>query len=209
MTDFQIPRLHLISNRSVCPLERFPAVAELAVDGGVDAIHLREKELSAGATLTAACEIRDKLEGRARLFINDRVDVAMISNAGGVQLGESSLPVQAVRQIVGKNVQIGRSVHDLDGAKRAAAVGADFIIAGHVFETASKFGQPGRGLSFLAKIVEICSIPVIAIGGITPERVPDVIAAGAHGVAVISGILSSTDPAEAAKRYRVALENGT
>ncbi|MGA7669116.1 MAG: thiamine phosphate synthase [Nitrolancea sp.] len=208
MTNRAIPRLHLISDSRLCDLTRFVEIACLAVDAGVDAIHLREKSMSADELLRIAIELKQCIGGRAALFINDRVDVAQISGADGVQLGERSLPVADVRRLPGDARLIGRSVHDVDGTVIAARDGADFVIAGHVYATASKAGQPPRGSRFIAEIVAGCSLPVIAIGGITPERVPEVLRAGAHGVAVLSGILAAENPGEAARAYAKALRGG-
>ncbi len=199
-----VPRLHLISDRKLCPLDMLPDVATRAAAGGVDAVHLREKDLCARDLVNVAVRLRSTLSAQTMLFINDRVDVALASGADGVELGEASLPVDAVEKVAGRRLVIGRSVHDVDGALRAEADGADFVIAGHVFETASKAGQAGRGLAFVESVASAVSIPVIAIGGITPERVPDVLSAGAHGVAVLSGILAVNDPEAAARRYAQA-----
>ncbi len=202
-----IPRLHLVSDRRLCDLSALPTVIERAVAGGVDAVHLREKDLPAGELVEAARALR-LAAGDASLFVNDRVDVALISGAQGVQLGESGISVRDARSLIGDRQLIGRSVHDVEGARRAAEDGADFVIAGHVYETASKAGQAGRGPQFIASIAAVCPVPIIAIGGITPEHVAEVMAAGAHGVAVISGILQSNDPARAAERYAEAVAKG-
>jgi thiamine-phosphate diphosphorylase len=204
MNRSAIPRLHLISDRQQCDLRAFSTVAARAVAGGADAVHLREKAIAAGELLAAARGLRSAI-GDAAMFINDRVDVALLSDANGVQLGESGLSVADARTLGGGRLLIGRSVHDVAGARGAADDGADFVIAGHVFETASKAGQAARGPRFIASIAAACSLPIIAIGGITPERVEEVIAAGAYGVAVISGVLNADDPACAAARYAEAL----
>ncbi|MBX5444272.1 thiamine phosphate synthase [Sphaerobacter sp.] len=203
-----VPRLHLISDRRHCPLDRFPEVARAAVLAGFDAVHLREKDLPAAEVIEAARALNRAIGDEAGLLINDRVDVALIVGAAGVQLGETSLSPRDVRALAGQSLLIGRSVHDVEGAERAAVEGADFVIAGHVYATGSKPGQPPRGLDFLAAIVAATPLPVIAVGGITPDRVPEVIAAGAHGVAVISGVLAADDPGEAAAAYHRALVAG-
>jgi thiamine-phosphate diphosphorylase len=205
----RVPRLHLVSDRRLCPLDRFPELARLAVDAGVDAVHLRERDLPGKPLAEAARALRRAIGERALLFVNERVDVALVTGADGVQLPETGLSPREVREIAGSRLLVGRSVHDLEGAERAAAEGADFVIAGHVYETSSKPGQVGRGLGFLRRLAERCSLPVIAIGGITPERVPEVLRAGAWGVAVLSGILRDAQPAEAARRYREALDEVT
>ncbi len=200
-----IPRLHLISDRSLCPLERFPEVAARAVAGGVDAVHLRERDLPGGVLAEAARRVRERIGGAA-LFVNERVDVALAVGARGVQLGEQSLRPSEARAIAGDRLLIGRSVHDVDGALAAARDGADFVLAGHVYPTRSKPGLAPRGVAFVAEVVRACPMPVVAIGGVTPERVAEVLAAGAWGVAVISGILAADDPAAAAAAYRRAME---
>ena len=205
----RIPRLHLISDRRLWPLDRFPELACLVVDAGVDAIHLREKELPGGPLAEAARALRHAIGHRALLFVNERVDVALVAGADGVHLPETGLSPREVREIAGSRLMIGRSVHDLEGAQRAAAEGADFVIAGNVYETDSKPGQTGRGVEFVHRLAERCPLPVIAIGGITPERVPEVLRAGAWGVAVLSGILGDAQPTEAARRYREALDKVT
>lgn len=201
-----VPRLHLISDRALCPLARFPHVARRAVEAGVDAVHLREKDLPGGALLEAARGLARALGNDATLIINERVDVALVVAAGGVQLGEAAMSPRDARALLGARVLIGRSVHDAAGAERAAVEGADFVLAGHVYPTRSKPGQPPRGPDFIREIVAAAQRPVIAIGGITPERVPEVLQAGAHGVAVISGILGAEDPAAAARAFAEALE---
>lgn len=200
-----VPRLHLISDRSICPLDRFPEVALQAVEAGFDAVHLREKDLPGQALVEAARQLRRAISDRACILINERLDVALISGASGVQMGEQGLSPLDIRALCGDTILIGRSVHDESGAERAAIERADFIIAGNVYSTRSKPGRQGRGLDFITKIVEASGLPVMAIGGITPARVPEVLQAGAYGVAVISGILAASDPATAAEAYRRAL----
>lgn len=204
MTRSAIPRLHLISDRHSCPLDRFPQLASLAVAGGVDAVHLREKDVPSGQLLAAARALRESI-GIAHLFINDRVDVALLSNADGVQLGEASISVADARELSHGDLLVGRSVHDAEGARCAYDDGADFVIAGHVFQTSSKADQPARGLQFIETLAKLIPLPIIAIGGITPARVVQVIDAGAFGVAVQSGILLADDPWEAARSYSAAI----
>ncbi|HVB65515.1 MAG TPA: thiamine phosphate synthase [Nitrolancea sp.] len=200
MTPRGIPRFHLISDRRLCDLDRLPDVAARAVIGKVDAIHLRERDVAAGKLLEVARALRAAI-GDAELFVNDRVDIALLSGADGVQLGETSISVSDARALAGDRLLIGRSVHDADGARRAYIDGADFVIAGHVYETASKAGQPGRGLEFITAIARVCPIPIIAVGGITRENTTDVVGAGAHGIAVVSGILRADNPESAALGY--------
>jgi thiamine-phosphate diphosphorylase len=202
----QIPRLHLLSDRSICPLERFPEVARQAVEAGFDGVHLREKDLPGQELLEAARHLRHAIGDGARILINERLDIALISGADGVQMGEQGLSPLDIRAVCGDSILIGRSVHDENGAERAAVERADFIIAGHVYPTPSKSGRQARGPRFITRVAEASGLPVIAIGGITPERVPEVIQAGAHGVVVLSGILATSNPAAAARAYRRAID---
>lgn len=203
-----VPRLHLIGDRTLCPLGRFADVARSAVAGGVDAVHLREKDLAGATLVEAARELRRALGDGALVFVNERVDVALAAGADGVQLPEAGLRPRDARAVAGDRLLIGRSVHDASGAERAADEGADFVLAGHVYDTRSKPGQAPRGPSLVREIARSCPVPVIAVGGITPARVAEVLAAGAWGVAVISGVLGADDPQAAARAYREALGTG-
>lgn len=201
-----VPRLHLISDRRLCPLDRFAEIAGLAVSAGFDAVHLREKNLGAGALVEAGQQLRQAVGNRASIIVNERLDVALVLAASGVQLGEESFSPRDVRAVAGRSLLIGRSIHDPASAERAALEGADFLIAGHIYATSSKPEQEPRGPELIRAVVRACRLPVIAIGGITPERVPEVVEAGARGVAVISGVLRADDPAEAARAYRAAID---
>jgi thiamine-phosphate pyrophosphorylase len=142
----------------------------------------------------------------ANLAINDRLDVALAAGADGVHLAAQSLPVDAAVALAAGRTLIGRSVHSLDEAIRVAHEGADYVTFGHVFPTSTHPGLPPRGLSELRAIVAAVDIPVLAIGGITVDNLDDVLATGCAGVAVISAILSSLDPCDAAGRLRRALD---
>ena len=139
------------------------------------------------------------------VIVNDRVDVTMLTGADGVHLGERSVSVTAARSLVGPDRLIGRSIHDLEGARLAEQAGVNYLLAGHVFETASKPDQPGRGLKWLADVCNAVSIPVIAIGGISVSRVMDVMAQGAWGIAVGREILDAYDPGSATAELLVSI----
>jgi len=204
-----IPRFHVLSQRTLLPLATLIDLLEPLAAAGVEAFHLREKDLPGGILLDLAQQCRQRLGGRAALFVNERVDVALLSQADGVQLPEQGIPVVAARQLLGPHMLIGRSVHDVAGARQAEEAGADFLLFGNVYETTSKPGVTGRGLAALRAVVAACHLPVIAIGGITPERVPEVLKAGAWGIAVISGVLAASDPVVAAQRYHQMLSEGS
>ncbi len=172
----------------------FDAVEE-ALKGGVKAVQLREKDLEIRELLSMAYELRKLTSGYgAKLFINDRVDVALAVDADGVHLGGSSMPAFAARRASGEGMLIGASAHSLPEAKKAEEEGADFVTLGPVFATQSKlkYGKP-LGLGLLKEVSAALSIPVFAIGGIRKERVKDTLESGGAGIALISAILGSED----------------
>ena len=166
-------------------------VVEEALEGGIKAVQLREKDLGGRELLALALSMRE-LTSRydALLFINDRLDVALAAGADGVHLGVASVGAAEARTLVGKEGLIGVSAHCVAEAKSAEAEGADFITLGPVYETPSKsaYGPPLTAAIIREAAGEL-SIPVFAIGGIRTERVEEVVSAGASGVAVISEIL--------------------
>jgi thiamine-phosphate pyrophosphorylase len=175
---------------------------ELAAAAGVDWIQLREKDLSGkhSSVLTREalrCVSRryHQATGPARIIINDRLDVAIAERAGGVHLGENSLPVQDAKRLVAASQSVkalpsgfllGVSCHSLEAAQSAAAAGASYIFFGPVFSTPSKaaYGPP-QGLARLAEVCSSVKIPVLAIGGITAENAPTCLSSGASGIAAI------------------------
>lgn len=197
MIDFN---LYLITDRKISG--NCLAAVEEALRGGVRAVQLREKDLKVRELLHMAYQMRELTERYgARLFINDRVDVAIAVEADGVHLGQNSIPPWAVKRIAGE-LLIGVSTHSLEEAIEAERGGADFITFGPVFYTPSKagYGAP-LGRDMLKKVSSTISIPVFAIGGIKPEDIKGIRDSGARGVAVISGILGARDIREATEKY--------
>jgi len=191
--------LYLVTDRNQTGGRDLLRVLERALDGGVKAIQLREKDLS-GRDLFLLAERSHKLcqAYHAALFINDRVDVAMAVDAAGVQLSKSSLPLVTARALLGPQKIIGISTHSLQEAKEAKHNGADFILFGPVYFTASKaaYGEP-QGLAALKTIVDNISLPVYAIGGIKAENIKSTKNCGVRGVALISAIVSAENPGKA------------
>jgi len=180
---------------------------EKALEGGVRFVQLREKELPAKEFLRLARALRELTASfGARLIVNDRVDVAILSDADGVHLGGRSVSATDARILLGPEKLIGVSTHSYEEALDAREDGADFITLGPVFATPSKaaWGDP-VGVGLLEKVAASLSIPVYAIGGINPERVKHVLAAGASGVAVISAVLGRSDVKEGAHEMVSAL----
>lgn len=165
------------------------ALAEQALDAGCAWLQLRTKDADDRRWLEMARALRSRCtDAGARFVVNDRPDIAKLVGADGLHLGQDDLPISEARQIVG-SLPIGCSTHDLAQARAAEADGADLVAFGPVFETRSKTNpDPTVGLDRLREVCSTVSRPVIAIGGITPENAPDVRAAGADYLAVISAL---------------------
>lgn len=207
VTKTRIPQpcLCLVTDRSVGDERTLvPRVVE-AVAGGVDLVQVREKDLPGGRLLELVQSLQEAIGGSALLMINERVDVAIACGAAGVQLGEEALPVAAARRILGLGPLIGRSVHSVEGASRAVAQGADFLIAGMMYASASHPGIPPAGPALVRKIAQDCQVPVLGIGGLKASNLAEVLRAGATGVAVISSILGASRPREAAQELKQAM----
>ncbi len=204
---FGVGRLYLITDRQLVP-DIVDAVGK-TLEGGVRAVQLREKDMPVRELLNLARLLRESTKKyAAKLFINDRVDVALACRADGVHLGGQSMPPEAVKKISGgENLVIGMSAHSLEQAEAAKRSGADFITFGPVFETPSKkaYGAP-LGLQKLKAAADALDIPVFAIGGIKTGNLKDVLDAGAYGAALISGILGADDIKGEAYKFMRAIE---
>jgi thiamine-phosphate diphosphorylase len=193
-----LPRLHAITDERIARRPDLGDIArQLAVIGGADlALHARGRMLSG----LEHFELANRLSTYppSRLFVNDRLDVALAADAAGVQLGHSSLDVEEARRL-NADWWIGKSVHDLPEAEAARASGADYLVVGPVFPTATHPGREPLGPMRLAAIARL-GLPTIAIGGVTPERIAAVRNAGVHGIAAIRALWDAADPAGAARR---------
>ncbi|MDP3090244.1 MAG: thiamine phosphate synthase [Nitrospira sp.] len=188
-------RLLLVTDRSLVHGRSFESALREAVDAGVPAIQLRERDLPTRELLSLTQQIRAMTRDRAvPLIINDRIDMAVALDLDGVHLRASSLPISVARRVVGRHRLIGVSVHSVTEVRQAGGDGADYVLLGPIFETPSKreFGAP-LGLAVLADACRQSSVPVFAIGGITRERIESVRGAGAFGVAMIGGILGQAN----------------
>jgi len=199
--------LYLITDRHQLPAGRtLLETVEAALQGGVRAVQLREKDLAA-AELFPLAEALRHLTRRfgARLLINDRVDVAQAVAADGVHLGGHSLPAAVARRLLGPHSLLGVSTHHPAEIAAAAAQGVDFVTYGPVFATPSKlaYGSP-LGLESLRLACQNSPLPVFALGGIKPCHLADLSAAGAAGVAVISALIATPDPRSAARLFHPA-----
>ncbi|GGL63484.1 thiamine-phosphate synthase [Halocalculus aciditolerans] len=187
-------------------------IVDAAIDGGVDVVQLREKHATARERYALARDIRKRTwDADVTFVVNDRVDTAVAVGADGVHLGDDDLPVGVARDILGPDALVGRSVSTVEGARAAVDAGADYLGVGAVFETSSKETAEEEteiGLETVESVANAVDVPVVAIGGITPENAEDVVAAGADGVAVVSAITAADDPAAATRELAAAVERG-
>jgi thiamine-phosphate pyrophosphorylase len=178
----------VITDRSKAPsvdllVERVRAAAR----AGVDLVQIRERDLDGGPLLDLVerC-VRSVQSTRTRVLVNDRLDVALAAGAHGVHLRHDSFAAPRVRLAAPRGFLVGRSVHDVASARTATeAGGLDYLIFGSVFATASKPGRSPAGLDALAAVAAATPLPVLAVGGVTAERIPAVSRAGAMGIAAI------------------------
>ena len=179
-------------------------VARLTYEGGADVVQLRMKNADGREMLEQARLIRRYAEEMCKLFIvNDRVDIAMASGADGVHLGQSDIPVEDARRLMGDDAIIGVSVDNAEQAIAAAEGGADYVGVGAIFQTSTKpDANQGVGLGPIFQVREAVDIPVVAIGGINRGNIQDVIRAGADAAAVVSAVVAQDDVRAAAHELR-------
>ena len=204
-----LPKLHVVTNNDVARLADLDRRAEALAHAGGVAFHARASELS-GSALTNLAERLGRATQQATtgatIFVNDRVDVALLVDAAGVHLPAAGLPVETVRRLVGDKFWIGRSTHHPDEARRAAEAGADYVFLGPIWSTPSHPDRTGLGV---AAIERAQPARVVAIGGVTPERVAACLAAGAYGVAAISALWWAGDPGSIAKEMSLLLRTSS
>jgi thiamine-phosphate pyrophosphorylase len=205
--------VYLVTQADRSDGRRTSAVVREAIAGGVDVVQLREKHASAADRYELGRELRDLTSASdVPLVINDRVDLAVALDADGVHLGDDDLPVEVAREQLGPDAVVGRSVSTPDAARAAEAAGADYLGVGAVFETGTKDTRESEseiGVDTVAAVADAVSIPIVGIGGITPENAGRVAAAGADGVAVVTAITRADDPAAATRELRAAVEAET
>ncbi len=202
-----VGRLHVLTDQVLQKRYSHLELARLAVAGGADTIQLRQKTGSTREMIDTARAMRQLCDQAGVVFIvNDRVDVALAAGAHGVHLGQDDFPLPLARQLLGPSAILGGSASSLKEARKCLAEGADYLGFGPVFATTSKDDAgPASGLALLARVVKEIALPVVAIGGINAGNAPQVMAAGAHGVAVISAVVCQEDPRAAARALDQAL----
>lgn len=187
-TDARLGRLHVLVDSLI--------VAEAALEAGAPTLQVRLKSGSDGDRYRLALAIAERCRAAGvTCLVNDRVDLALAIDADGVHVGADDLPVPVVRRIAGPGALVGGTARDPDAARRLVHEGASYLGVGPTFATASKVGLPDPiGVAGVAAVAAAVGVPVIAIAGITAERVEQVLAAGAWGVAVIGAVADSPDP---------------
>lgn len=202
--SFELPKLYPITDRLLSGLSHAEQVARLC-EGGASVVQLREKHLSPREFYQEAEEaLRVARACGVKLIINDRADIALALGADGVHLGQEDIPPEAARALLGESAVVGFSTHGVEQAIAAARLPVDYIAVGPIFATASKENpDPVVGLEGLRRVREaVGRFQLVAIGGITRENAPSVLAAGADSVAVISALLSPEDSSEITRLTR-------
>jgi thiamine-phosphate pyrophosphorylase len=197
-----LPTLMLVTDRWLAGGEHeLLWMIEQAVGGGVNVVQLREKDLAEDDLVDLADQVRDVVDERAILLVNTSCRAALEAGADGIHFPEGVRFDRPADEMIA-----GRSVHSVAAAVKAKAAGADYVIAGPIYDTTSHPDQTPAGVQLISDIDEAVSIPIIAIGGIREERIPEVMEAGASGVAVVSAIIESDDPLSTARRLRTTID---
>ncbi len=207
----RLQRLHVIAGDGIVGAEDWRQRLRPVIEAGGDALalHLRARRTSVVRLFEAAeWLVEASRRAGALVVVNDRVDVALAAGAGGVHLREDSLPAGAVRAIAGPELRVGRSIH---APRQAAELGRerlDYLFAGAAYATPTHPGRAPAGPEAVAEAAAQAVVPVIAIGGVTPERTRELSALGVHGVAVMSGVWGRRHPGRAVTRYLQVLQGG-
>jgi len=203
MNNFDLS-LYLVTDRSLSKGRSMEKIVEQAVKGGATMVQLREKDCTTRKFLKLAQHLKGVLAPLGvPLIINDRVDIALASDADGLHIGQSDMPYDIARQLLGPNKIIGLSVENMEQAIAANDIDVDYIGISPVFSTNTKTDtQTPFGLEGIKTIASFSRHPMVAIGGINAENTPHIMRAGANGVAVVSAIVSAQDPCKAAQHIK-------
>ena len=215
-----IPRLHVVTDdqvlarpdfetraREVCEVLETREPADRGVVGGSMAFHLRGPHTTGRRLARLARSLCEPVAAcGVTLFVNDRLDVALAVQASGVHLGARSVPPTEARRLLGASRLLGLSVHSESEAVAATESGADYLFFGPLFETPSHPGAAAVGAEFRDRVASRVKLPVVGIGGVTPQRAAAVIGSGAHGVAAIRGIWDAPSPPDAVQAYLDAVQ---
>ncbi len=196
-------KLYLVTDRQLSLGRDIAWIVEEAVKGGVTMVQLREKDCSTRNFIELASGLKEKLKTyNVPLIINDRIDVALASDADGVHIGQSDMPYDMARKILGKDKIIGLSVETMQQVEEANLLDVDYIGISPVFSTPTKTDTfKPFGLDGVEKVMAVSKHPAVAIGGINNSNVKDIFNAGANGVAVVSAICSADNPRTATEEF--------
>ena len=202
-----LPKLYVILDAALIPSDELELALKLA-DAGVRLLQYRNKSASPRHVFETAKRLASHLGPRGVSFIvNDRPDIAALSGAKGVHVGQDDLDVEAARLVLGTDKCVGVSTHNLEQFQRAVATSADYIAVGPVFPTVTKANAgPTVGVEFIRDVRSLTEKPIVAIGGITLENAAQVMASGADSVAIISDVLCAPNPVERVSRYLTVLD---
>ena len=192
--DLKTCKIYLVTDEKACLEKDFYACIEEAIKGGVKIVQLREKKISTKDFYEKALKVKEICKNYGVLFIiNDRLDIAQAVGADGVHLGQSDMPIEEARKILKDKFLIGATARNIEEAKRAELLGADYIGSGAIFGTSTKDNAKKLEMEDLKKIVNSVKIPVFAIGGININNVWMLKNIGLQGICSVSGILSEKD----------------
>ena len=195
--------VYLVTDRELMTAQTVEESVELAIIGGATAVQLREKTASSREFYDTAVKVRAITQKYGvPLIINAHLDIAIAVNADGVHIGQSDLPPDVVRSIIGNGKIIGVSVSSLAEAKEAAASGADYLGVGAMYATNTKTNAALVSFDELARIRKATPLPIVVIGGINKTTIPDFVGAGIDGVAVVSAIIAQADITAAAREIK-------
>jgi thiamine-phosphate diphosphorylase len=199
----EVPSLHVVTDDEIVARPGFVDVARVVLNAGQAdlALHLRAPHASGQWLYELAEELMTPVvRAFSMLIVNDRADVALAANAGGVQVGARGLAPEDARRVIGGDRLLGVSVHSVDEARDALSAAPDFLLAGTIWETPSHPGRRPAGIKLIRQVAAL-GVPVIAIGGVTPERARRAARAGAAGVAVMRGVWDAPNPHFAVQQY--------
>ncbi|MCC9088826.1 thiazole tautomerase TenI [Bacillus pumilus] len=183
--------LHAVTNDSFPVNELIKQIK--AIESKVDFIHIRERSKTASELVDLVRQLLSEGVPKEKLVINDRVDVALLTNIHRVHLPGHSFSPKELRQKF-PHLHAGVSVHSIEEAKAAEESGAEYVMFGHIYDTSCKPGLKARGVKLVEELTSALSIPVVVIGGLTPDRIPDLMHVNVKGIAVMSGIFTHHQP---------------
>lgn len=199
--------LYLVTDRAMAAGRSLGDMVASAVAGGCTVVQIREKEAGTGAFYERALRLKAVTDAlQVPLIVNDRVDIMLAVGAAGVHLGQSDLPADVARQIIGPKKILGVSAQTLEEAQKAERDGADYLGVGAVFSTTTKRDAEAVTLEMLRSICQAVHIPVVAIGGVSRKTISVLAGTGIRGVAVVSDIMKDPRPGEAARALRTAVD---